>query len=250
MSALRLQLKQPTGWFAAGREFAQALTMLSDGAFKLYVHLCLNANRHTGRLSATVDDLARVMTRAPTAIAMNLDELEACAVCRVIRNGGSQLVLEIRDRFWPYEKQQTPGCVPEPEVEFVQKVRDMFLATSLCPGQLLGGRRKDRDRPSSTRSFPRADLTSHPPRMCAQICLHAQRRGPVADHQPRNTSPTSSTKCVRHRYRKATGNRFAQRSHAWRNSGYWRKLLCHDAATCGAVVGCPTAPEHLPTSAE
>ena len=41
MSPPRLQLKQPTGWFAAGREFAQALTLLSDGAFKLYVHLCL-----------------------------------------------------------------------------------------------------------------------------------------------------------------------------------------------------------------
>ena len=134
MSTPRLQLKQPTGWFAAGREFAQALTLLSDGAFKLYVHLCLNANRHTGRLSATVDDLARVMTRAPTAVAMSLDELEACAVCRVIRNSGSQLVLEIRDRFWPYEKQQTPGCVPEPEVEFVQagfSAADEKIATVL-----------------------------------------------------------------------------------------------------------------------
>jgi hypothetical protein len=128
MSTPRLQLKQPTGWFAAGREFAQALTLLSDSAFKLYVHLCLNANRHTGRLNAAVDELARAMTRAPTAVAMNLDELQACAVCRVIRNGGSQLVLEIRDRFWPYEKHQTPGCAPQPEVEFVQKVRDLFLA--------------------------------------------------------------------------------------------------------------------------
>jgi hypothetical protein len=128
MSAPRLQLKQPTGWFAAGREFAQALTLLSDGAFKLYVHLCLNANRHTGRLTATVDELARAMTRAPTAVAMNLDELQACAVCRVIRNGSSLLVLEIHDRFWPYEKHQTPGCAPQPEVEFVQKVRDLFLA--------------------------------------------------------------------------------------------------------------------------
>ena len=80
MSAPRLQLKQPTGWFAAGREFAQALTMLSDGAFKLYVHLCLNANRHTGR-PVHGRDLARVMTRAPTALAMNRIELEACDVC-------------------------------------------------------------------------------------------------------------------------------------------------------------------------
>jgi hypothetical protein len=128
MSAPRLILKQPTGWFAAGREFAQALTLLSDGAFKLYVHACLMANRHTGRLRATVDELARAMTRAPTEVAMNLEELEERAVCRVIRNGGSQLVLEIRDRFWPYQRQQTPGCAPEPEAEFVRKVRGLFLA--------------------------------------------------------------------------------------------------------------------------
>ena len=128
MSTPRLILKQPTGWFAAGREFTQALTILPDGAFKLYVHACLMANRHTGRLSATVDELARAMTRAPTAVAMNLEELEARAVCRVTRNGGSQLVLEIRDRFWPYQRQQTPGCAPEPEAEFVRKVRGLFLA--------------------------------------------------------------------------------------------------------------------------
>jgi hypothetical protein len=130
MSAPRLILKQPTGWFAAGREFAQALTLLSDGAFKLYVHACLMANRHTGRLRATVDELARAMTRAPTEVAMNLEELEERAVCRVIRSGGSQLVLEIRDCFWPYQRQQTPERTlgPEPKTEFIERVRGLFLA--------------------------------------------------------------------------------------------------------------------------
>jgi hypothetical protein len=123
-----LILKQPTVWFAAGREFAQAITLLSDGAFKLYVYACLRAGRHTGCPRATPDELARAMTRAPTAVALNLDELEERAVCRVIRNGGSQLVLEIRDRFWPYQRQQTPGSAPEPEAEFVRKVRGLFLA--------------------------------------------------------------------------------------------------------------------------
>ncbi len=130
MSTPRLILKQSTGWFAAGREFAQAITLLSDGAFKLYVYACLHAGRHTGCLRATVDELARAMTRAPTAITMHLDELETCAVCRVVRNGGSQLVLEIRDRFWPYQRQQTPGCAPEPEAEFVREVRGLFLASA------------------------------------------------------------------------------------------------------------------------
>jgi hypothetical protein len=128
MSAPRLILKQPTGWFAAGREFTQAIAILSDGAFKLYVYACLRAGRHTGCLRASVEELARAMTRAPTAIAMNLDELEERAVCRVIRNGGSQLVLEIRDRFWPYQRQQSSERTLGPETEFVDRVRDLFLA--------------------------------------------------------------------------------------------------------------------------
>jgi hypothetical protein len=128
MSAPRLILKQPAGWFAAGREFAQAIPLLSDGAFKLYVYACLRAGRHTSCLRTTLDELARAMARAPTAVAMNLDELEERAVCRVTRDGGSHLVLEIRDSFWPYLKQQTPRDVPEPESDFVQKVRSLFLA--------------------------------------------------------------------------------------------------------------------------
>ena len=127
MSTPRLILKQTTGWFAAGREFTQALTILSDGAFKLYVHACLMANRHTGRLSATVDELARAMTRAPTAVAMNMKELEERAVCCVVRDEGSMFMLEISDRFWPYQRHQPPGR-SGPEAEFVQNVRGLFLA--------------------------------------------------------------------------------------------------------------------------
>jgi hypothetical protein len=42
----------------------------------------------------------------------------------------SQLVLELRDRFWPNQRQRTPGCAPEPEAEFVRKVRGLFLASA------------------------------------------------------------------------------------------------------------------------
>ena len=51
MTAPRLVLKRPSGWFAAGHEVAQALELLSDAAFKLFVYLCLNADRHTGRIA-------------------------------------------------------------------------------------------------------------------------------------------------------------------------------------------------------
>jgi hypothetical protein len=126
MSTARLILKQPTGWFAAGREFTQALTLLSDSAFKLYVYTCLRANRHTGCLGATLNELARALGKTPEAIAMDMAELEDRAVCCVTRDGNSNPVLRICDRFWPYQKQLTPGRTPE--AEFVQKVRSLFLA--------------------------------------------------------------------------------------------------------------------------
>ena len=65
MSTTRLTLKQPTGWFAAGREVAQALAVLSDGAFKLYIHLCLQADRHTARARIELTGLARVLRKTP-----------------------------------------------------------------------------------------------------------------------------------------------------------------------------------------
>jgi hypothetical protein len=128
MSTPRLILKQPTGWFAAGREFAQAITLLSDGAFKLYVYACLHAGRHTGCLRATVEELARAVETTPSVIAMHVDELEERAVCCVRRDQSPQLVLQIHDRFWPYQRQQTPERSLEPETEFVERVRALFLA--------------------------------------------------------------------------------------------------------------------------
>ena len=128
MSAPRLVLKQPTGWFAAGREFAQALTMLSDGAFKLYVHVCLSANRLTGCLTTSRDELAHAVKQSPERVATALAELQDRVVCAVARNDGSNLALEICDRFWPYQKQPNPGSTRGAETEFVEKVRVLFLA--------------------------------------------------------------------------------------------------------------------------
>ena len=104
MSTPRLTLKQPTGWFAAGREFEQAIPLLSDGAFKLFVYACMRAGRHTGCLRATAAELAQAVQTTPSVITMNVDELEERAVCSVHRDQSPQLMLEIRDCFWPYQR--------------------------------------------------------------------------------------------------------------------------------------------------
>jgi hypothetical protein len=45
-------------WFAAcPQEVQKAIDLLSDGAFRLYMHICLNADRETGSLSVTYRDL-------------------------------------------------------------------------------------------------------------------------------------------------------------------------------------------------
>ena len=120
MSTARLVLKQPTGWFAAGREVAQALHVLSDGAFKLYIHLCLEADRHTGRAVIEPAVLTQVLRKDPVSIEASLGELHLNKVCA--RRGNR---VEICDRFWPYQKVGTGAA--DPEADFVRQVREAFL---------------------------------------------------------------------------------------------------------------------------
>jgi hypothetical protein len=122
MNAARLILKQPTGWFAAGREVAQALALLSDGAFKLYMHLCLEADRHTGWVRIESAALTRILRTDAASIEAGLDELQHQGVCERQANQ-----VEICDRFWPYQKQVTLAAGP-PEVEFLRQARAAFLA--------------------------------------------------------------------------------------------------------------------------
>ncbi len=97
----RLVLKQSTGWFAAGWGLAEAMTMLSDVTLKLFVWLCLNADRHTGRIRITVSEMAQALGKGEQEIQTARDQLVERGVCRP----GMDRELEIADRFWPYEKQ-------------------------------------------------------------------------------------------------------------------------------------------------
>ncbi len=106
MSELVGKLKNPSGWFAAGREVSRALVLLSDGAFKLYIHLCLKAGRSTGRLGADHGDLVKALGKSRRSIVTYLEELRQHGVCRIqpATNQHSAGEIEICDGFWPYEK--------------------------------------------------------------------------------------------------------------------------------------------------
>jgi hypothetical protein len=130
MKRERLILKRPSGWFAADQSFVEALELLSEGAFKLYVYACLQADRHTGRIVLEHARITRVLRQCPDRIIRHLNELTQCGVFDVDPGipGGEVALIEIRDRFWPYRKQPT-GIRPGSEQAcFVGTVRDLFLA--------------------------------------------------------------------------------------------------------------------------
>jgi hypothetical protein len=120
MSRPQLVLKQSTGWFAAGWEFAQALEELSDPAFKLYAWVCLRADRHTGQVQGTASEVASALKKPEHWVESAVGELVERRVC-LWRDTN---VLEVADRYWPYERQFRPA----ESKDYVAEVRRMLLA--------------------------------------------------------------------------------------------------------------------------
>ena len=120
MSPPRLELKHPTGWFAAGREVRLAVTLLSDGAFKLFVWLCLHAERNTGRLRLEVCDVAGSLRKTERDIERGIQELLNTGVCRLVHGS-----VEVQERLWPYRRDRAPN-ISDPD-EYVAAIRRLFL---------------------------------------------------------------------------------------------------------------------------
>ena len=107
MSENRLRLKQPRGWFAASDGVRAALELLSDGAFRLFVHLCLEADRRNGRVLTSYSELAREISRSRRVVISYVSELDQKGVCivRAGRNQHTRTLIEVSDSYWPYLKQ-------------------------------------------------------------------------------------------------------------------------------------------------
>jgi hypothetical protein len=121
-----LCLKEPSGWFAAGASFRRALRTLSDGAFRLFAHLCLEADRRTGRFETMQGELAKAIGKSRRIVGKYIDELKHKQVCivRSARNQHARTCIEIRDEYWPYrripEVESINGQVRNPYVEAIK----------------------------------------------------------------------------------------------------------------------------------
>jgi hypothetical protein len=120
--ATHLHLKRPTGWFAAGREIEQSLTLLSDASFKLFVWLCLHADRGRGSLTASPKQLASALHKTEPELQEALDELFQQGVCTSPADG----VIEIADRFWPYQRSSN-SVATEDLALYIAQVKRCFL---------------------------------------------------------------------------------------------------------------------------
>jgi hypothetical protein len=121
-----------SNWFAAGTEVQQALLSLSDGAFRLYFYLCLNASRRTGRISVSYADLAHTLERSRRSISSHFAELRHRGIC-VIQPAVNQhhsTEIEIADEFWAYTKANTDGQTSKGGEYFI-RIKS-FLAARSC----------------------------------------------------------------------------------------------------------------------
>lgn len=131
----RLQLKETRGWFPAGDCVRRARSILSDGAFKLYVSIALDADARTGRFEATQKQLAKLLGKSKRIIGVYIGEIETKAVCRVLRasNQHSRTAFDVCDDYWPYHRDRCQEHLRESE--YVARVRKAFLGLDCASGR-------------------------------------------------------------------------------------------------------------------
>jgi hypothetical protein len=122
MRGSQLRLKQPTGWFAAGTEVAQALGLLPDGAFKLFMWICLNADRSLGSIRVEPGEVAHVLGKTEAEIQANLRDLFLAEIGQPTADG----TIQVSDRFWPYERSPTDRPEETPAT-YISRMKRVFL---------------------------------------------------------------------------------------------------------------------------
>jgi|LAHU01.1.fsa_nt_gb hypothetical protein len=128
MSSSPLRLKNARNWFAAGMEVQQAIETLTDGAFKVFMHICLNAERKTGTLHTTQVELARNLKKSHGAVRKYLGEMEKAGISlnsfsNSPRTRGS---IQITPSYWPYEGETAQTQTGDGADRFISEINTML----------------------------------------------------------------------------------------------------------------------------
>jgi len=127
MSSSSLRLRNARNWFPAGMEVQLALETLTDGAFKVFMHICLNAERPTGVLHTTQVELARNLKKSQGAIRKYLIEMDEAGISRnsFSHSPRARGFIQISSPYWPYENEAENRTDDNAE-RFVSEVRTML----------------------------------------------------------------------------------------------------------------------------
>lgn len=138
-ATLSPRIKQPKGWIAAGDGFRRASRLLSDGAFKLFVHLALEADSRTGCVRAAYKDLAADLKKSKRAIGTYSAELSEKEICKIRpgENQYSKTDFEICDSYWPYER-ETHSEILEPD-SYIAAIQKSYLSLGCTRAKFSGG---------------------------------------------------------------------------------------------------------------
>ena len=122
------KIKDQNRWIAAGDGFRRAARLLSDGAFKLFFHIALEADSRTSCVETTFKTLADDLHKSKRSIGIYAAELHDKGVCRV-QPGENQYCrtrFEILNDYWPYVREndiETAGSNA-----YIAAIRDAYLA--------------------------------------------------------------------------------------------------------------------------
>jgi hypothetical protein len=131
----KLRLKKNKGWFPAGESFINAMSVLSDHTFKLFVFVCLSADRETATYTASSTRLAAVLGRSRSAVDRDLAELRDKRVCLVDHIPYAGITFRVMDAYWPYECGGSTGI--QTDGPYVDAVRNLFLGLG-CTSDRFG----------------------------------------------------------------------------------------------------------------
>lgn len=122
------KIKDQNRWIAAGDGFRRAARLLSDGAFKLFFHIALEADSRTGCMETTFKALTDDLRKSKRSMGIYAAELRDKGICKVEmgENQYCRTKFEILNDYWPYERKNDVEVTGSKE--YLAAIREAYLA--------------------------------------------------------------------------------------------------------------------------